>query len=127
MPEFKRFRMQREELRQEVAKAELNQLVDNARSISEFIESYVRRNITADSAQELMKLRGSFSEALIAPEAENVRLAISKSLEELRRYNLEVEYRDYRAKHPIQARRSLPETTERNRTLVEGPLDETLI
>lgn len=127
VPEFKRFRMQREESRQEVAKAELNQLVDNARSISEFIESHVRRNITADNAQELMKLRGNFSEALIAPEAENLRLVISKSLEELRRYNLEMEYRDYRAKHPIQARRSLPETTERNRTLVEGPLDETLI
>jgi hypothetical protein len=37
------------------------------------------------------------------------------------------DYQDYRAKHPVQSRKSLPTATDRNRLIVEGPLDETLI
>lgn len=90
-------------------------------------EGYVRRNITSDSTQDLLRLRAGLSEVLIAPEAESLKLAISKSEQELQRLGLETEYRDYRAKHPIQSRTALPATTERNRPVVEGALDETLI
>jgi hypothetical protein len=99
IPEFKNFRLSREEVRQQAAKAELDQLTDTARNISDFVESYARRNITSDNAQDLVKLRGSLSEALVTPETESLKLAISASEKELERLQLEPEYRDYRAKH----------------------------
>jgi tetratricopeptide (TPR) repeat protein len=127
VPEFRRFRTSREEVRNEAAKAELDELTDTARAISEFIESFVRRNITSDIAQDLLKLRGAVSEALVTPEPEALKLVIFKSEREFDRLSVLAEYHDYRAKHPRQSRRSLPATTDRNRPLVEGPLDETLI
>jgi hypothetical protein len=127
IPEFKGFRTSREEARRQVAAAELDQLADTARTISEFVESYARRNITSDSTQDLVKLRGRLSEALVTPEAESLKLAISTSERELEGLHLESEYRDFRAKHPIRSRNSVPATTEHNRLLVEGPLDETLL
>jgi hypothetical protein len=127
IPEFKRFRTSREEARQQAAKAELEELGDTARTISDFAENYAKRNITSDSAQDLVKLKGSLSEALITPEAEALKLTISQAEKELERQHLDSDYRDYRAKHPIQSRKSTPATTDRNRLLVDGPLDETLI
>src|SRR5271169_731602 len=101
--------------------------MDTARTISDFVESYARQNITSDSAQDLVKLKGSLSEALVTPETKVLKLTISQSERELGRLHLESEYHDYRAKHPIQSRKSIPATTDRNRLLVDGPLDETLI
>ena len=127
IPEFKRFRTSREDVRQQAARAELDQLSDTARTISEFVESYARRNITSDSAQDLIKLKGRLAEALVRPDADALKRIIADSEQELARQHLEQDYRDYRAKHPIQSRNSLPAATDRNRLLVEGPLDETLI
>jgi hypothetical protein len=127
IPQFKGFRTSREEVRQQAAKAELDQLADTARTISDFVENYVRRNITSDIAQDVLKLRSSLSEALVTPETDSLKLVISKSEKELEGLHVEAEYHDYRAKHPIPSRRSIPATTERNRPLVDGPLDETLI
>ncbi|MDA9421576.1 hypothetical protein XH97_05520 [Bradyrhizobium sp. CCBAU 53380] len=127
IPEFKDFRISREEARKRSLAAELDQLTDSARTLSEFVERYVRRNITSDSAPDLVKLRNGLSESLVTPEAESVKAAISRSEKELERLHLDAEYRDFRAKHPIRSRKSLPETTERNRVLVDGPLDETLL
>jgi hypothetical protein len=72
-------------------------------------------------------VRSSLSEALVTPEADSLKLVISKSEKELEGPHVGAEYRAYRAKNPIQSRRSMPTTTERNRPLVDGPLDETLI
>ena len=127
IPQFKGFRTSREEVRQQAAKAELDQLADTARTISDFVENYARRNITSNIAQDVLKLRSSLSEALVTPETDSLKLVISKSEKELERLHVGADYRDYRAKHPIQSRRSMPTTTERNRPLVDGPLDETLI
>ena len=127
IPQFKGFRTSREEVRQQAAKAELDQLADTARTISDFVENYARRNITSDIAQDVLKLRTSLSEALVAPETDSLKLVISRSEKELEGLHVGAEYRDYRAKHPIPSRRSMPATTERNRPLVDGPLDETLI
>jgi hypothetical protein len=105
----------------------VDEVTDNAHRISEFIESYVRQNITSNVAQDLLKVRGTVSEVLVTPEAEALRDVISKSEGEFDRLQLHAEYLDYRAKHPRQNRKSLPTTTERNRFLVDGPLDETLV
>ena len=127
IPQFKGFRTSKEEVRHQAAKAELDQLADTARTISDFVENYVRRNITSDIAQDVLKLRSSLSQALVTPETDSLKLVISKSEKELEGLHVGAEYHDYRAKHPIPSRRSMPATTERNRTLVDGPLDETLI
>jgi hypothetical protein len=127
IPEFKRFRRSREEVRQQTAKAELEGLAETAQTISDFAENYAKRNITSDSAQDLVKLKGSLSEGLITPETEALKLTISQAEKELERLHLDSDYRDYRAKHPVQSPKSIPETTDRNRLLVDGPLDETLI
>ncbi len=127
IPEFKDFRNSREEARKQATAAELEQLTDTARTLSEFIESFVRRNITSDSAPDLVKLRNGLSELLVTPEAEALKDNISKSENELERLHLQADYREFRAKHPIRSRKSLPETTEHNRVLVDGPLDETLL
>ncbi len=127
VPQFKGFRTSREEVRQQAAKAELDQLADTARTISDFVENYARRNITSNIAQDVLKLRSGLSEALVTPEADSLKVVISKSEKEIERLQVGADYHDYRAKHPIQSRRSMPTTTERNRPLVDGPLDETLI
>lgn len=127
IPEFKRFRTSREEARQESARAELDQLSDTARTISDFSESYAKRNITSDNVQPLIKLKARLSEVLVRPETNALKQAISESERELAQLHLEQAYHDYRAKHPIQSRNSLPAATDRNRLLVDGPLDETLI
>jgi hypothetical protein len=127
IPQFKEFRTAKEEARQQAAKAELDQLADTARTISDFVENYVRRNITSDVVQDILKLRSSLSEALVTPEMDSLKLVISTSEKELEGLHVGAEYRDYRAKHPIPSRRSMPATTQRNRPLIEGPLDETLI
>jgi hypothetical protein len=113
VPEFRQFRTTREEARKDAAKAELDELTETVRTTSEFIESYVRRNITSDSAQDLLKLRSAVSEALVTPEPEALKLAISKCESEFDRLRVLAEYHDYRAKHPRQSRRSLPATTHR--------------
>jgi hypothetical protein len=127
IPQFKGFRTSREEVRQQAAKAELDQLADTARTISDFVENYARRNITSNIAQDVLKLRSSLSEALVTPETDSLKLVIFKSEKELERLNVGADYRDHRTKHPIQSRRSMPTTTQRNRPLVDGPLDATLI
>jgi hypothetical protein len=127
VPEFKRYRTSREEVRQQAAKSELAQLEDTARTISEFIASYVRANITSDAAQDLLKVRTSILDALAAPDAEALKAAIPQAEKDLERLQVETAYHDYRGKHPIQSRRSLPAATDRNRYLVDGPLDETLV
>jgi hypothetical protein len=127
IPEIKDFRSSRDEARRQATAAELEQLSDTARTLSEFVESFVRRNITSDNAPDLVKLRNGLSELLVTPEAESLKNAISKSEKELERLHLQADYRDFRAKHPIRSRKSLPETTDHNRLLVEGPLDETLM
>ncbi|WP_204350463.1 hypothetical protein, partial [Klebsiella pneumoniae] len=66
------------------------------------------------------------SEVLVRPETNALKQAISESERELAQLHLEQAYHDYRAKHPIQSRNSLPAATDRNRLLVDGPLDETL-
>ncbi len=127
IPEFKPFRTSRDEAREEAARAELDQLSDTTRTMADFVESYAKRNITSDNAQDLIKLKGRLSEALVRPETDALKQTISDSEQELGRLHLEQEYRDYRTKHPIQSRSSIPAATGRNRLLVEGPLDETLI
>jgi tetratricopeptide (TPR) repeat protein len=127
VPEFKRYRTSREEVRQQAAKSELEQLQDTARTISEFIASYVRANITSDAAQDLLKVRTSILDALAVPDAEALKAAIPQAEKDLERFHVETAYHDYRGKHPIQSRRSLPTATDRNRYLVEGALDETLV
>ncbi|CCD95609.1 conserved hypothetical protein [Bradyrhizobium sp. ORS 375] len=127
IPEFKRFRTSREDSRREAVKAELDQLSDSARTIADFVEGYARRNITSNSAQDLIKLRGRLSDALANPETDALKQAISDSETEIRRLHLEPDYNEYRAKHPIQSRKSIQATTDRNRLLVDGPLDETLV
>ncbi|WP_316164699.1 MULTISPECIES: hypothetical protein [unclassified Bradyrhizobium] len=127
IPEFKPFRASRDEAREEAARAELDQLSDTTRTMADFVESYAKRNITSDNAQDLIKLKGRLSEALVRPETDALKQTISDSEQELGRLHLEQEYRDYRTKHPIQSRSSIPAATGRNRLLVEGPLDETLI
>jgi hypothetical protein len=127
VPEFKRYRASREEVRQQAAKSELEQLQDAARTISEFIANYVRANITSDAAQDLLKVRASILDALAVPDAEALKAAIPQAEKDLERVHVETAYHDYRGKHPIQSRRSLPAATDRNRYLVEGLLDETLV
>ena len=61
-------------MRQQAAKAELDQLADTARTISDFVENYARRNITSNIAQDVLKLRTSLSEALVAPETDSLKL-----------------------------------------------------
>ena len=96
IPQFKGFRASREEVRQQAAKAELDQLADTARTISDFVENYVRRNITSDIAQDVLKLRSSLSDALATPETDSLKLVTSKSEKELERLHVGAEYRDYR-------------------------------
>ncbi|WP_246668459.1 hypothetical protein [Bradyrhizobium elkanii] len=127
VPEFKRYRTSREEARQEAAKSELEQFQDTARAISEFIASYVRANITSDAAQDLLKVRTNIVNALAVPDSETLKAAISQAEKDLERLHVETGYHDYRGKHPIQSRRNLPAATDRNRFLVEGSLDETLV
>lgn len=127
VPEFKRYRTSREEARQQAAKSELDQLQDAARTISEFIASYVRANITSDAAQDLLKVRSRMLDALAEPDAESLKAAIAQAEKDLERLHVEVAYREYRGKHPIQSRKELPAATDRNRYLVLGPLDETLV
>ncbi|KIZ39894.1 hypothetical protein OO17_19180 [Rhodopseudomonas palustris] len=127
IPELKQYRASREDARQLAAKAELDEAVDTAHAISGFSESYARRNITADNAQDVLKLKASLSEALAAPDTSSLKLAISAAETQLDRLHLTSEYQEYRTKHPIQSKKSLPATTDRNRLIVDGPLDETLI
>jgi hypothetical protein len=127
VPEFKRFRESMEDTRQAAAHAELEDLARTARIISEFIESYVRKNITSDIVQDLLKVRASVSEALVTPESQALKRVIATSESEFDRLLITGEFHDYRAKHPKQDLKSLATTTDRNRSLVEGALDETLI
>ena len=87
----------------------------------------MRANITSDTAQDLLKVRTSILDALAIPDAEALRAAIPQAEKDLERTHVETAYHDYRGKHPIQSRRSLPAATDRNRYLIEGPLDETLV
>jgi hypothetical protein len=125
--EFKRFRLSNEEARQRVVQGELEQLEDTARTIAEFIAAYVRANITSDSAQDLLRLRKSMLDALATSDTSSLQTEIPKSEGEFERLHVASDYRDYRAKHPIKSRKNLPATTDRNRYLLDGPLDETLI
>jgi len=127
VPEFKRYRTSREEARQQAAKSELDQLQDTARTISEFIASYVRANITSDAVQDLLKVRANILDVLAVPDAEALKTAIPQAEKDIERLHAETAYHDYRGKHPIQSRKNLPASTDRNRYLVEGPLDETLV
>ena len=127
IPEFKGFRLSMEETRQRIAKAELDDLVGKVQLISDFLESYVRKNITSDFAQDLLKLKGSVSEALVSPETDPLREVIAKCEREFDRLLVVADYNDFRAKHPQPSRRLQPQTTDGNRYLVEGPLDETVI
>lgn len=77
--------------------------------------------------EDLLKLEASLSEALAVPYTSSLKLAISAAEGELDRQHLTFDYHEYRAKHPVQSRKSLPATTDRNRLLVGDPLDETLI
>lgn len=127
IPNFKQYRTSQEEARQQALKAELDEAADTARTISDFAEGYARKNITSDNAQDLLKLKASLSEALAVPETTSLKLAISSAEAELNRLHLAADYQEYRSKHPVQSKRSLPTTTDRNRLIVDGPLDETLI
>jgi tetratricopeptide (TPR) repeat protein len=127
IPEFKGFRVSMEEKRKRSAQAELDDLVGTAQIISDFIESHARKNITSDFARDLLKLKGSVSEALISPESQSLREIISKSESEFHRLSVDADYKDFQAKHPRPGRRLREHTTERNRYLLDGPLDETTI
>ena len=127
VPEFKRFRMSNDEARQRSAQAELEQLEDTARTVAEFTATFVRANITSDSAQDLLKVRKNVLDALATSDAAALRAAILGAENELERLHVGLEYRDYRARHPIRSRKNLPVTTDRNRYLLDGPLDETMV
>ena len=91
------------------------------------MRSFARRNITADSAQVSCQVERHPLGSTRYARNGIAKLTISNSEKELERLHLATEYRDYRAKHPIQSRKAMIATTERNRLLVDGPLDETLI
>lgn len=71
--DFRDFRTGKEEQRRREAQAELDKLSAEARERSEFLEGYIRENITSESAQGLLKLNASLTESLISPRSDHLK------------------------------------------------------
>jgi hypothetical protein len=122
VPGFKEYRASLEAKREQEAKTEVDALTTIARLMIEFAETYIRAHITADIAEPLLKVKGSLAERLISPKADALKEGIGMAQSEFQRLELKPDYEEFIAKHP-QPRSQLP-TTDKNRYLLEGPLDE---
>jgi hypothetical protein len=110
-----------EQRRADAVRAELNSAVAKAGMLVAFVDDYVRSNLTSDAVESLLDLRRDLRNALDYPGVDTLAKAIEQSHTGLAKLALTGEYQTFLTKHLELV------TTDRNRFLIEGPADETVV
>ena len=122
--QFRQFSDALRQKRIEKNKDELDRAVAGVQAISDFVQSYVRSNITGDTVGPLLKMNEEFAGALLSPRAGSLTHLIASAEAELNRLGLSTTYAEFKTTH---APRTWPKDltlNDKNRFLLDGPDDE---
>ena len=95
--------------------------------LSNFIQTYVRSNITSDLIEPLVKLNEELVAALVVPQKDNLTRLLPDAELRVTQLGLATAYEEFKITHSKGGWLALLSTTSKNCYLVQGPEDEIVL
>lgn len=124
---FKQYRADAELRRQLAAAAALADLRGRAQLVSDFLQLYVRTNITSDAVKGMLPIVDNLAAALASGEEGDLKHALDAAEAGISQAGLKTDYLSFKETHGKGSWLPQLPLNERNRFLVEGPTDEILL